>query len=278
MTALSNNIHIGDAREVLATIPTDSVDCCVTSPPYFGLRDYGVTGQIGLEETPEAYIARLIEVFREVQRVLKPNGTLWLNLGDSYAGSGRGKGGVNQKTIQPRASFVGDRFSKPYKLDGYKNKDLIGIPWMMAFALRESGWFLRQEIIWHKPNPMPESVHDRCTKSHESLFLLSKSPRYYFNADAIKERAKYAEDNRGAGQCATQCTGKQVRSATNEMFGLSKRDRSRAHTLQLSHPIWSDLAFWQAVPKVVSYSTHSLAQAQQELLPVSWVATTSASN
>jgi DNA modification methylase len=194
----TNHIYKGDALEVLRSMPDNSVDCCVTSPPYYGLRDYGVGGQIGLEETPHAYIDRLLEVFTEVRRVLKPCGTLWLNIADSYAGSGRGHGGINTKCRQPKASFATPAFNKPYKVDGCKPKDLIGIPWMLAFALRESGWYLRQEIIWHKPNPMPESVRDRCTKSHESMFLLSKSSRYYFDSAAIAEPAKYPNDNRGA--------------------------------------------------------------------------------
>jgi len=187
----TNKIYIGDAKAVLSVFPSDSIDCCITSPPYFGLRDYNVDGQIGLEDTPEAYIERLMDVFNQVRRVLKPSGTLWLNIGDSYAGSGRGKGDVNRKGLQQKASFIGDIFNKPYKLKGYKNKDLIGVPWMLAFALRESGWYLRQEIIWNKPNPMPESVRDRCTKSHESIFLLAKSPKYYFDHKAIMEPAKY---------------------------------------------------------------------------------------
>jgi DNA modification methylase len=183
-----NKIYIGDAVKILSAFPSGSVDCCVTSPPYYGLRDYNASGQIGLEDTPAAYVARLIEVFDEVYRVLKPSGTFWLNIGDSYAGSGRGKGDINRKGLhQPESS----KFDKPYKLDGYKNKDLIGIPWMLAFALRDRGWYLRQEIIWHKPNPMPESVRDRCTKSHESLFLLTKQPKYYFSHKEMLEPAMY---------------------------------------------------------------------------------------
>ncbi|MDR1556792.1 MAG: site-specific DNA-methyltransferase [Tannerellaceae bacterium] len=190
MTGSLNRIYTGDAKEVLATLPDSSVDCCVTSPPYFGLRDYHVDGQIGLESTTRAYVERLLDVFNQVYRVLKTEGTLWLNIGDSYAGSGRGKGGIN-RSMQPKASSTGYLFDKPYRLEGCKNKDLIGIPWMLAFALRSSGWYLRQEIIWHKPNAMPESVTDRCTKSHESLFLLSKSPKYYYDHRAIMEPAKY---------------------------------------------------------------------------------------
>lgn len=153
-------LYLGDSLEVLKTLPEKSVNCCVTSPPYFGLRDYGVNGQIGLEGSPEEYTDRLVGVFREVWRVLRDDGTLWLNLGDSYA-------------------------NKP--MGSIKPKDLIGIPWRVAFALQADGWYLRQDIIWHKPNPMPESIKDRCTKSHEYIFLLSKSSRYHYDNDAIKE-------------------------------------------------------------------------------------------
>lgn len=168
------------------------VQTCVTSPPYFGLRDYGHEGQIGLEETPEEYVRKLVEVFREVKRVLKDDGTLWLNIGDSYASnpasggaqSSRMTGGEHKRTPPER------KYQRP---DGLKPKDLIGIPWMLAFALRADGWFLRQDIIWHKPNPMPESVRDRCTKAHEYVFLLSKSERYFFDAEAMKEPSAQPE-------------------------------------------------------------------------------------
>jgi site-specific DNA-methyltransferase (adenine-specific) len=166
------------------------VDCCVTSPPYFGLRDYKVDGQIGLEQTPDAYVAEMVAVFREVRRVLADEGTLWLNLGDSYCTSApngmQGKnGGRKSRTFTASGLPCKNGF-------GMKSKDLIGIPWRVAFALQSDGWYLRQDIIWHKPNPMPESVKDRCTKSHEYMFLLSKSERYYFDAEAIKEPAVQA--------------------------------------------------------------------------------------
>ena len=189
-----NHIYTGDALNVLQTLPTESVDCIVTSPPYYALRNYNADGQIGLETTPEQYLKRLTEVFMECHRVLKKSGTMWLVMGDSYAGSGRGKGDINKKGIQQHASFVGDMFDKPYRIHGYKNKDLMGIPWALAFSLRDAGWHLRQDIIWHKPNPMPESVMDRCTKAHEYIFLLSKSARYYFDHNAMLEPARY--DNR----------------------------------------------------------------------------------
>jgi DNA modification methylase len=161
---------------------------CVTSPPYFGLRDYGHEGQIGLEQTPEEYIAAMVEVFRCVRDVLADDGTLWLNIGDSYNAAGRTGHGtrVGFKQGTNRASAEGADNCRP-SVDGLKPKDLIGIPWMLAFALRADGWYLRQDIIWHKPNPMPESVRDRCTKAHEYVFLLSKSERYFFDSEAIKE-------------------------------------------------------------------------------------------
>lgn len=163
---------------------------CVTSPPYFGLRDYGHDGQIGLEQTPEEYIAAMVDVFRCVRDVLADDGTLWLNIGDSYAGAGysnhRNTGGALRADGGKQRHLLGT---------GCKNKDLIGIPWMLAFALRADGWYLRQDIIWHKPNPMPESVRDRCTKAHEYIFLLSKSERYFFDRMAISEPAVYAEQH-----------------------------------------------------------------------------------
>jgi len=177
-----NKIINSCCLEGLKTLADKSVNCCVTSPPYFGLRDYGVDGQIGLEETPDKYVTRLVEVFREVKRVLRDNGTLWLNLGDSYAGN------CSQASNNGRAGYGNARERIVNRVaGGLKTKDLIGIPWRVAFALQADGWYLRQDIIWAKPNPMPESVTDRCTKSHEYIFLISKSPKYYFDNDAIKE-------------------------------------------------------------------------------------------
>ena len=161
---------------------------CVTSPPYFGLRDYGHPGQIGLEQTPDEYIANMVEVFRCVRDVLADDGTLWLNIGDSYASTG-GHGSIGATSQRAgRSNIEVQNARKGYAGgDGIKTKDLIGIPWLLAFALRADGWFLRQDIIWHKPNPMPESVRDRCTKAHEYVFLLSKSERYFFDSEAMKE-------------------------------------------------------------------------------------------
>lgn len=184
-----NTINNGDCLEVLKTLPEGSIDCCVTSPPYYALRDYGVDGQLGLEETPEKYIEKMTEVFMLVYRVLKDEGTLWLNIGDSYNGSG-GNHKEHHKNDSGFQGNIGVKYGgKGSNVHGLKPKDLIGIPWMLAFSLRNAGWYLRQDIIWHKPNPMPESVTDRCTKSHEYVFLFSKSPRYYFDYEAIQEPA-----------------------------------------------------------------------------------------
>jgi DNA modification methylase len=190
---MSIRIIHGDCRNELISLPDQSVHCCVTSPPYYGLRDYGVMGQIGLEPTPQAFVEEMVNVFREVRRVLSDDGTLWLNLGDSYSNGGRttqiaptlrtatfdaasGKQAyLANFAVRPK----GDSWSKP--------KDLLGIPWRVAFALQADGWYLRQDIIWSKPNPMPESVTDRCTKAHEYIFLLSKRPQYYYNQEAILE-------------------------------------------------------------------------------------------
>lgn len=183
----------GDALSSLKEIDEKCVDCCITSPPYYGLRDYGTIGQIGLEKTVEEYIEKLVFIFREVHRVLKDDGTLWLNLGDSYAGSGKGRnsdGSVPDSIFHCKEQTVKGRITGTLtknSTSNYKPKDLMGIPWMVAFALRADGWYLRQDIIWHKPNCMPESVKDRCTRSHEYIFLLSKSRKYYFDYEAIKE-------------------------------------------------------------------------------------------
>ena len=191
----SQKIIPGDCVAGLRTLPDASVHCCVTSPPYWGLRDYGHDGQIGLEETPEVYVGRMVEVFREVRRVLRDDGTLWLNLGDSYnnAGSSKNGTGLDGKMRGGATGADGEcgyrkrDFRHALKGSGIKHKDLVGIPWRVAFALQADGWWLRQDIIWHKPNPMPESVRDRCTKAHEYVFLLTKSERYFYDAEAVSE-------------------------------------------------------------------------------------------
>lgn len=249
----------GNCLETLKNIPDESVDCCITSPPYYGLRDYGTAKwvggdpncshrnaelstrfnrtmtdtssiqkgnlgsdvrkyvkvcpdcgairedqQIGLEESPEEYVERLVSVFREVKRVLKPEGTLWVNIGDSYCGTGS-KG--NYKDPKYAEGRNGQTISLTQRIDGCKSKDLIGIPWLLAFALRNDGWYLRQDIIWHKPNPMPESVKDRCTKSHEYIFLLSKRPKYYFDYESIREKGVMTKgDSAGSAQRDTRKT------------------------------------------------------------------------
>jgi DNA modification methylase len=197
-----NQCHIGDCRELLkqSTAAGVRAQMCVTSPPYFGLRDYGVVGQIGLEPTPAAFVGEMVAVFRAVRDMLADDGTLWLNLGDSYFSTSKGGGGTNASGLNARRAVTGelspDRKAQPttqapIKLSAgslpIKPKDLIGIPWRVALALQADGWYLRQDIIWHKPNPMPESITDRCTKAHEYLFLLAKSERYFCNMEAIKE-------------------------------------------------------------------------------------------
>lgn len=197
--APSCRVLIGDALEQLRTLPDESVHCCVTSPPYWGLRDYGVAGQIGLEPTPAAFVARMVEVFREVRRVLRSDGTCWVNLGDSYYANG---GHTDTAVNDRRGSYnIGNRpehGKRDFRARG-RPKDLVGIPWRVAFALQDDGWYLRQDIIWHKPNPMPESVRDRCTKAHEYIFLLTKSASYHFDAAAINEPVSGNAHARGSG-------------------------------------------------------------------------------
>jgi DNA modification methylase len=192
-----NKIYNMDCLEGLKQLPNNSIDCCVTSPPYWGLRDYGVEGQLGLEKTPEAYVERMVEVFREVRRVLRDDGTLWLNLGDSYTKNKSNNGGYSEKSTLSgftRSDTKGRQANESglrIKLShGLKKKDLIGIPWRVAFALQADGWYLRSDIIWHKPNPMPESVTDRPTKAHEYIFLLTKKRKYFYDREAIREPAK----------------------------------------------------------------------------------------
>ena len=186
------NIYCGDSKDILKQFPDNSVDCCITSPPYYGLRDYGVKGQLGLEKTPEEYVIKLVDCFKEVKRVLKNEGTLWLNLGDSYAGrqvAGDKKFG-NEEFNKNRPSRERTLTPERKRVSWLEPKNLIGIPWKVAFALQTDGWILRQDIIWNKTNPMPESVRDRCTKSHEYIFLLSKSPKYYFDYKKMQEPTK----------------------------------------------------------------------------------------
>ena len=220
-----NTIINGNSLEVLKSLPDNSIDCCVTSPPYYALRDYGCDGQIGLEETPEKYIESLCDVFSEVRRVLTPQGTLWLNIGDSYNGNKVG----NTVVVKNKKVSESNDFHK--KLwGGAKPKDLIGIPWMLAFALRSQGWYLRQDIIWHKPNPMPESVTDRCTKSHEYIFLMSKSQKYYFDYEAIQEPC--ADQSRTNYACGNRTNGINKDRNDNDFGERSKNWKPRTKNCQ----------------------------------------------
>ena len=257
----SQRIIQGDCIEAMRTLPDASVHCCVTSPPYWGLRDYGHDGQIGLEATPEAYVARMVEVFREVRRVLREDGTCWLNLGDSYAAqrSGTampaetlaggfggqvvdGRGSRGRADVEPdavagrarRATGTGPKHRDAAAI-GLKHKDLVGIPWRVAFALQADGWWLRQDIIWHKPNPMPESVRDRCTKAHEYVFLLTKSERYFYDAEAVSEPSVHAGETRvtTAKSFAGQASGKGVKPTGNAKPGtvVAIKDRKNKRSV-----------------------------------------------
>jgi len=229
---MKTTILLGDCLDSMGYLPSSSIHTCITSPPYFGLRDYGHDGQIGLEQTPDEFVAKLVEVFREVRRVLRDDGTLWLNLGDTYAANRGGTtppaqtvaGGIGGKGGQKERRGQADGYNPTRDCTRYglKHKDLIGIPWRVAFALQADGWYLRQDIIWHKPNPMPESVRDRCTKAHEYIFLLSKSERYYFNAEAIKEPA--ATSDRDIRRARVTGRGEQASSAN--YLGSPQRDKS----------------------------------------------------
>lgn len=219
-------IFNGDALAVLRDLPDESVNCCVTSPPYWGLRDYGVAGQLGLEKTPDEYVSKIVDVFREVRRVLADDGTLWLNIGDSYAATSKNR---TEAQASNGTGLQGGLFTQfailrqqSKVVDGLKPKDMVGIPWRVAFALQADGWYLRQDIVWSKPNVMPESVRDRCTKSHEYIFLLSRCPRYHFNQEAIKEpaspdtHARYARGRSGDHKWADGGPGNQTLATSME--------------------------------------------------------------
>ena len=238
-----HRVLIGDCIESMRTLQDQSVNTCVTSPPYYGLRDYGMTGQIGLEETPAEFVGRLVEVFREVRRVLRNDGTVWVNMGDTYASIAGGyapAGSAGKHDIVSQATrgavLRGKRRSPPI---GLKQKDLMGIPWRLAFALQDDGWYLRQDIIWHKPNPMPESTRDRCTKSHEYMFLLSKSPRYYYDQDAIKEPVALSSITRMAQDIEQQRGSDRVPGKPNGPMKAvrSKRDSFKRDDSKREQPI-----------------------------------------
>ena len=218
---MRDTILFGDCRETLKQFD-EQARMCVTSPPYYGLRDYGGEEyQIGQEQTPEEFIEQLVSVFREVRNVLTDDGTLWVNLGDSYYNYRPGKGqALVKQTVSKTKQDLPDKCSKrANKLQGLKEKDLIGIPWMFAFAMRNDGWYLRQDIIWHKPNPMPESVRDRCTKAHEYIFLFSKNKKYYYNNEAIKEPAKdWGTRDRSKGKYHNKGTGLQPHSGLTKSY------------------------------------------------------------
>ena len=236
-------ILIGDCLDVLKTLPDCSVHCCVTSPPYWGLRDYGVEGQFGMERTPEEYVAKMTAVFHEVWRVLRDDGTLWLNLGDSYFSDTKGSGGPSAKQDSNAGSRYGNRHFE--RTNGLKPKDLIGIPWRVAFALQADGWYLRQDIIWHKPNPMPESVKDRCTKAHEYVFLLTKSPRYYYDQDAVRE-ANSANSHYG-GTYKNRCRAEDIHE---QMTGKRKSSGIRVGWTITENPAGRNRrSVWTITPK-----------------------------
>lgn len=220
-----NHLFIGDCKIILPALKAQSVQTVITSPPYFGLRDYGVEGQIGQEDSVEEYVKNLVAVFHEVKRVLKDDGTLWLNLGDSYAGSNKNRNAEGKSYAMKEgykdSTHTGRRMGviKQTPLSGWlKPKDLIGVPWRVAFALQEDGWYLRQDIIWHKPNAMPEPVKDRCTKSHEYIFLLSKHKNYYFDYKAIKEDSVLFESYKEHGY-------KRTLNATHPSYNLRRDDK-----------------------------------------------------
>lgn len=250
---LTAEIIQGDALQELQKLKSGSVHCCVTSPPYYALRDYQVSGQIGLEKTPEEYVAKMVEVFRGVRRVLRDDGTLFLNLGDSFWGGGNYRGINSENTLSEKqnsnrgARGICQELVALGKTTswGLKPKDLCGIPWRVAFALQADGWYLRSDIIWHKPNPMPESVSDRPTKAHEYLFLLTKRARYYYDAEAIKEPAIYSGitgmDETGFKNAA-EFSGKHGEAAIN---GHQRRDKQRGHSRR--HDGFNDR--WDAMEK-----------------------------
>lgn len=233
-----NTIINSDCISAIKTIPDCYVNCVVTSPPYYGLRDYGHVDQIGIEDQPEEYIEKLVCVFKEIRRILKDDGTLWINIGDSYASS---SGGKVEQTLRGDKDYVNrgqkgvqgiGASVKPPK--GLKAKDLIGIPWMLAFALRKDGWYLRQDIIWNKPNPMPESVKDRCTKNHEYIFLLSKQQNYYYDYEAIKE--ELADPYRTNFQCGARTFGINDDRNDND---LSERSKLVEYNNKNKRSVWT---------------------------------------
>ena len=229
----------GNCLDKLKDLEKQSINTCVTSPPYWGLRDYGVTNQLGSEETPEAFVENLVKVFREVKRVLRDDGTVWLNLGDSYCGTGHKGHHTDPKHKEGRNA---QKIALNNKIKGLKSKDLVGIPWRVAFALQDDGWYLRQDIIWHKPNPMPEPVKDRCTKAHEYIFLLSKNKKYYYDYEAIKEPSKFQYKGR-YGPVKPSSVGKK----NKELLGFEIRDGLKNMTG--SYPTKNKRSVWTVTTK-----------------------------
>lgn len=233
-------IH-GDCRTELAKLADASINCCVTSPPYYGLRNYNCDGQIGLEKTPDEYVAELVAIFRDVRRTLRDDGTLWVNIGDSYYNyrPGKGQALVKQSVSKTDQDLPTECARRGNRFDGIKEKDLIGIPWMLAFALRADGWYLRSEIIWHKPNPMPESVEDRPTKAHEQIFLLSKSQSYYYDGDAIAEPLQESSVKRNqTGWAGNEHRG-YVNGPQNHMSKYLGSDDAKAATHRNRRSVWT---------------------------------------
>ena len=231
---MKDTILFGDCRETLSQFD-EKVRMCVTSPPYYGLRNYGdESNQIGQEDTPEEYINNLVNIFRSVRNCLTDDGTLWVNIGDSYYNyrPGKGQALVKQSVSKSKQDLPDKCARRGNKLEGLKEKDLIGIPWMLAFALRADGWYLRQDIIWHKPNPMPESVKDRCTKSHEYLFLLSKNKKYYYDHESIKEKAV---GERWGGN--TPINMNKTKDTNNQFSGLT-RPRKMVYDKRNKRSVW----------------------------------------
>ena len=232
-----DHIYTGDCLEVLKTLPDESVHCCITSPPYYALRDYGVDGQIGREATPKEYISRLTEVFTEVRRVLRSDGTLWLNISDTYAGKGNQGSYVDAKNPKGRN---GQAVALNYKVEGCKPKDMIGIPWMLAFALRDFGYYLRSDIIWHKTNCLPESVKDRPSKCYEHIFLLSKSPKYYYDYKAIQEpikevtAARYTRGRSGKAKYSGAQASQGIDRKTDAVTDESRRFKRKRDVWEVS--------------------------------------------
>ena len=255
----------GDCIAGLKTLPDEGVHCCVTSPPYFGLRDYGHEDQIGLESTPNEYVERLVSVFSEVRRVLRDDGTLWLNLGDSYCGSGgyapdapcnkareNGESWGAMNAFSTREGQARKKSRPGYTPPGLKPKDLIGIPWRVAFALQADGWYLRQDIIWHKPNPMPESVTDRCTKAHEYVFLLSKSQKYHYDAQAIAEKSECAGTIVEAYKSGKNVAGQQFRNTATGKHDVVVKDTRNKRSVWTINPQPCHEAHFAVMPEALA--------------------------